>query len=192
MKQVASKKAAAQRAVTWTERVAAARAGSVSFPQRTGASPRETMLFEMARARTAVLAAVQGLLPGSAEQPHAAGKWNTRQHVLHLASCDEVARVDLDPAERGELPPGAFHTQEDDDRVNAGTLERLGHLPWDEALRMLHAARRQLLERVEALDPSAPYWADAAHIVCRILSSVALHDRHHADAIKRWRTESKT
>jgi uncharacterized damage-inducible protein DinB len=150
------------------------------------------MLFEMARARTAVLAAVQGLLPGSAERPHAEGKWSTREHVLHLVQCDQVSLADLDPAERGELPPPASYTKEDDDRVNAEALERMKDATWDEALRMLHGARRRLLDRMEALDPNAPYWTEPTHILCRILRSAALHDRHHADAIKHWRTETKT
>lgn len=181
------------RATTWSEKVAGVRAhGFTSFPQRAGASPREAVLFELARARTAVIAAVQGLLPGSAERPHAEGKWNTRQHVLHLVYCDQVYVADLDPAERGELPPAASHGKADDDRVNAETLARLDHVPWDDALRMLHDARKKLLERIEALDPGAAYWADETHILHRILRSAALHDRHHADAIKRWRTESKT
>lgn len=162
---------------------------AVSFPQRVGAPARLTVLFELARARTAVLAAIQGLVPGSAEQPHAEGAWNTRQHVLHLAYWDEVYAADIEPALRGELPPAATYTKEDDDRVNAAALERLDHLSWDEALRRLHTARQRLLEAVENVAEDAALWT-GTHPFVRILRTAVLHDRHHADAIKRWRTET--
>jgi uncharacterized damage-inducible protein DinB len=161
-----------------------------SFPQRAGASEKLTVLFEMARARTAVLAAIQGLVPGSAEQPHAEGKWNTRQHVLHLAHCDQVYAADIELALRGVTPAAATYTKEDDDRVNAEALERLNHLSWDEALRLLHTARQRLLEALETVAEDAGVWTPP-HMFGRILRSAALHDRHHADVIKRWRTESR-
>lgn len=161
----------------------------VSFPQRAGASGKLTLLFEMARARTAVLAAVQGLVPGSAEQPHAEGKRNTRQHVLHLIYCDQLYATDVELALNGVVPAAASHTREDDDRINAEVIPRMDHIPWDEALRMLHAARHRLLEIVETVPEDSGAWT-LPHMFARILRSAALHDRHHADAIKRWRAES--
>lgn len=160
-----------------------------TFPQRAGASAKQTVLFEMARARTAVLAAIQGLVPGSAEQPHAAGKWNTRQHVLHLIYCDELYATDTALALQGVTPPAASHTKEDDDRVNAEVIPQMDPIPWDEALRRLHAARQTLLDAVEQVPGESEAWI-LPHMFARILRSAALHDRHHADAIKRWRTAS--
>lgn len=168
----------------------AADAPPASFPQREGASAKLTLLFEMARARTAVLAAIQGMLPGSAEQPHAEGKWNTRQHVLHLIYCDRLYATDVELALNGVTPPAASFTEEDVDRVNAEVIPRMDPIPWDEALRMLHAARQRLLETVETVPADAGVWA-LPHMFARILRSAALHDRHHADAIKRWRSESQ-
>jgi uncharacterized damage-inducible protein DinB len=166
------------------------RAGApASFPQREGASPRLALLFDMARARTAVLAAIQGLLPSSAEQPHSGGKWNTRQHVLHLIQCDELYAADVVIALRGETPAAASYTNEDNDRANAEAQARLGHLTWDEALRRLHAARQRLLETLEPFPEDPEVWT-GSHMVARILRSAVSHDRHHADAIKRWRTEA--
>jgi hypothetical protein len=184
---VANRKAAPKKA---TARDASA-TGAVSFPQRAGASERETLLFEMARARTAVLAAVQGMVPGSAERPLAEGKWNTRQHVLHLAYCEQVYAPDLLIALRGETPAAASYTKEDDDQMNAEALARMNPMTWDEALRLLHTARLQLLETIETLPVDEVLWT-GTHMIARILRSAALHDRHHAEAIKRWRSESNT
>jgi hypothetical protein len=109
--------------------------------------------------------------------------------VLHLAHWDQVYAVDIESALRGAQPPAATYTKADDDRENAAALERLDHLTWDEALRLLHTARQRLLEAVETIAEDADAWAET-HMVARILRSAALHDRHHADAIKRWRTEA--
>ncbi len=163
-------------------------APSVSFPQREGASLKLGLLFDMARARTALLAAIQGLLPGSAERPHADGKWNTRQYVLHLAYWDQVFAADIEPALRGVAPGWAANEPAADDRLNAAALEQMDHLTWDEALRLLHGARKHLLATIEGLPEAAAIWEEN-HPLGGILRSVARHDRHHADAIKRWRIE---
>lgn len=161
----------------------------LSFPQRAGASVKLAVLFELARARTALLAAIQGMVAGSAERPHGEGKWNTRQHVLHLAFCDEIYVEDTEMVLAGVTPPRTHQTKEGDDRENAEALARMAHLSWDEALRRLHAARLRLLETVEGIDEAEPVWGEG-HLFRRMMRSVALHDRHHADAIKRWRTAS--
>jgi len=176
--------------VLWnSEKTRAAAKAPLVFPQRAGASVKLAVLFEMARARTAVLAAIQGLVPGSAERPHAEGRWNTRQHVLHLAFCDETYVIDLEIVRGGATPARVNSTKEDDDRENAEALARMDHLSWDEAQRLLHTARLRLLEAVEAVGETESVW-DEGHLFRRILRSAAVHDRHHADAIKRWRTES--
>jgi len=192
-KRAPSRKAAAKRPaapVLWnSEKTRAAAKAPLVFPQRAGASVKLAVLFEMARARTAVLAAIQGLLPDSAERPHAEGRWNTRQHVLHLAFCDETYVIDLEIVRGGATPARVNSTKEDDDRENAEALARMDHLSWDEAQRLLHTARLRLLEAVEAVGETESVW-DEGHLFRRILRSAAVHDRHHADAIKRWRTES--
>ena len=162
-----------------------------SFPQRASASTKMLVLFEMARGRTAVLAAIQGLVPGSAERPFAPGKWNVRQHVLHLAYWDREFMQAIDDARCGVLPAWSSNTVEQEDRVNADALDRLDHLNWDEALRLLHGWRLELLETVENIpEEPAAVWSDQ-HALGRLLRGLVWHDRHHADAIKRWRSDRK-
>jgi uncharacterized damage-inducible protein DinB len=162
-----------------------------SFPQRASASTKMLVLFEIARGRTAVLAAIQGLVPGSAERPFAPGKWNVRQHVLHLAYWDREFMQAIDDAWRGVLPGWSSNTVEQEDQVNAAALDRLNHLNWDEALRLLHGWRLELLETVEDIpEEPAVVWSDQ-HALGRLLRGLVWHDRHHADAIKRWRSDTK-
>mgnify|MGYP003694153951 CR=1 FL=1 len=61
-----------------------------SFPQRQGASPKQLVMFEIVRARAAVLGAIQGLTAGSANQPMDGGKWSVRETVLHLVTRDQA------------------------------------------------------------------------------------------------------
>jgi hypothetical protein len=147
-------------------------------------------LFEMARSRAAVLAAVQGLLPGSAEQPLEPGKWSARQMVLHLAFWDAEYLAALDDALNGTDPPWAYYTAVQDAAHNATGLAPLDHLNWDEALRLLHTRRAALLEAVEVL-PAEPEtrWAEP-NALGLLLRAIGRHDRHHADIIKRWRSRS--
>jgi hypothetical protein len=160
-----------------------------SFPQREGASAKHLVVFEMLRARAAFHAAIQGLGPGAASRPLAPGAWSVREHVLHLCHWDEQAVHQVEPVSRGTPPPWHANTKEDDDRMNAEAQARLAHLGWDDALRRLHMIRAELIEALEFVssDPAEP-WLET-HPLGYMLRDIASHDRHHADVIKRWRSE---
>lgn len=145
-------------------------------------------MFRLARGRTSLLAAVQGLVPGSAERAMGQGKWNVKQVVLHLIGWDqEVARAVEQAVLGGE--PEWMRTSAVHDRMNAEAVARLGHLTWDAALRLLHASRQELLEAIETIpeDPVDQWGND--HPLGRLLHWIPPHDLHHADAVKRWRAE---
>jgi hypothetical protein len=160
-----------------------------AFPQRDGAAIKHLVLFEVLRARAQFHAAIQGLTPGSASRPLAPGKWSVHETVLHLCHYDEMGVHQVEPVSRGTPPPWEGNSVEEDARVNAEGLARLAHLGWDEALRRLHTMRAEFLEALEfvPVDPAEP-WSEG-HPLGRMLREIASHDRHHADIIKRWRTE---
>jgi hypothetical protein len=72
--------------------------------------------------------------------------------------------------------------------ANRASLASLEHHDWDGAVRLLHAIRAEFLEAIESIpDEPAEVWS-RAHAFGEMLWSAAEHDRHHAEAIKRWRT----
>jgi uncharacterized damage-inducible protein DinB len=159
-----------------------------AFPQAQSGTGRQKLLFELVRARVGVHAAVQGLVPASAEQPTQHRGWSVRQHVLHLHATDRAVLRSIEGALLGHtpewtlLPPDQRETFEQD-----GVVPFL-HLDWAEALRRLHAGRDQLMEALESVpDEPASVW-EQGHPFAELLALVIAGDREHAEAIKRWRT----
>ena len=160
-----------------------------AFPQRTSASGKQLVLFELLRARAAVLAAIQGLPSGAAEQPLPPGKWNAREVVLHLVARDRVRLREMEAALRGVRVSWAGVDDEEMNRINETDLASLRHLDWEAARRLLHTTRHQLMEAVESVpEEPAEVWSQD-HPFGWMLHVLPPHDRHHAEALKRWRAE---
>jgi len=160
-----------------------------AFPQTEGATGKQIVLFRLIKARAQVHAALQGLVAGAAEKPLAEGKWNTREIVLHLCCRDRARLREFEAALRGVQVSWRDFDDEEMARVNARDLAGLSHLPWDEAVRLLHATRESLLEAVEGVpEEPAEVW-EAEHAFGWMLQRLPIHDRHHAETIKQWRAD---
>jgi hypothetical protein len=158
-----------------------------AFRQRTSASGKQLVLFELLRARAAVLAAVQGMPPASAEQPLAEGKWNAREVVLHLVARDRVRLKEMEAALRGVRASWAGVSDEEMNRLNESDLASLRSLDWDAARRLLHTTRHLLMEAVESVPEEPTEVWNPEHPFGWMLHRLPPHDHHHAEAIKRWR-----
>ena len=158
-----------------------------AFQQTSGASPRQLLLFELMRARTAVLAAIQGMTPGSAEKPIGTGNWSVREIVLHLATRDRIRLREMEAVLRGTKASWVDISGEEQNAINERDLAELRHVSWDETLRLLHTTRQQLIEDLESIpEEPAGVWSEP-HPFGWMMQRLPAHDRHHADAIKRWR-----
>lgn len=154
-----------------------------------GASAKERILFELRRARAAFHAAIKGMAAGAAEEPLVEGGWCAREIVLHLVTRDQARLREMESALRGA--PASWRGISDAamDALNAETLGALAHHGWDESLRLLELTREKLLEAVESVpEEPADTWSPE-HPFGWMLHALPPHDRHHADSIKRWRTE---
>ena len=195
----AAKKRAAKRVVRKASRKVAAgkravrrvvrRAVPAAFAsQRAGASAKDLLLFEIERARVAVLAAIQGLGGGTAMQPTAPGKWSTHEIVLHLAVRDRIRLEEFDSMLAGNEASwaGVTDTAEQAAENEAG-LAPLRDTTWDEAVRLLMTTRAELLERLQAV-PAEPagVWSES-HAFGAMMHRLPGHDRGHAEAIKNAR-----
>jgi hypothetical protein len=158
-----------------------------AFPQRHGASDGQLVRFDLLRARTTVLAAIAGLSPAAAETPLAPGKWSTRQTVLHLIARDQARLRELEATLRGVPASWRDFDHAVMAGINDGAVARPGHLSWPEAVRVLHSTRQQLMEELESIpDEPAERWSEE-HPFGWMIRALPVHDRHHADIIKRWR-----
>lgn len=158
-------------------------------PQRTGANPKEILLFEMQRARVAVMAAIQGVTASTADRPTAPGKWSVREIVLHLIVRDRVRLDEFAPVLGGRAPSWTGLDDGAMARVNELHLGPLRPLSWEEAVRLLQATREQLVAALVSV-PSHPaeLWTEA-HPFGAMLHALPRHDRHHAEQIKAARIE---
>lgn len=159
-----------------------------AFPQTLDGSVKQRLLFELLRARTAVMAAIHGLSGGSSEQPIAAGKWTVREIVLHLVVRDRARLRDMEAAWLGRRPSWFDEDKVAVVRTNEADLAPLRQHGWDEAVRLLQSTRQQLMDAIEAVpDEPAERWTET-HPFGALLTRLPTHDRHHAEAIKHWRS----
>ena len=158
-----------------------------SFPQRAGASPKQLVMFELVRARAALHAAIQGFTPGAANQPMADGAWSARETVLHLVNRDQARLRELERVLLGAEPSWRAADDARMSEINAELLGPVAHLDWEEAVRLMHRTRRQLMEAIESVpEGSTEVWVPD-HPFGWMLHGLPPHDRHHAEIIKRWR-----
>ncbi|MGH7740916.1 MAG: DinB family protein [Candidatus Eiseniibacteriota bacterium] len=159
-----------------------------AFPQASGASGKQQVLFEMVRARAALLAAIQGLTGASAEQPLEEGEWTVRETVLHLCAWDDMSLRALETALHGIPPEWAEMKSAELEQLNAEGVNALRHHGWDESLRLLQWSRQRLMESAEGVAAEPGQVWGATHPFGALLLDLASNDRHHAEAIKCWRT----
>jgi hypothetical protein len=160
-----------------------------AFPQVEGASSKQMLVFQLIKARAQVLAALQGLVPGTAEQPLGEGKWNVREIVLHLCCRDRVRLREFESALHGV--PVSWRNLDDREmaRVNADHIQPISHLAWDEAMRLLQSTRESLMDAIDGVpEEPAEVWSPD-HSFGWMLSGLPKHDQHHAEIIKTWRAE---
>jgi DinB superfamily len=159
-----------------------------AFPQTSGATAKQRLLFDLVRSHTSVLASIQGLLDPSANRPLAEGKWTVRETVLHLVTRDRIRLREMERALLGIAPSWRSIDEAEQSEINARDLAALNHIGWDETVRLFRATRRELMEAIESVpeDP-ADVWAED-HPFGWMMLRLPAHDRHHADAIKRSRS----
>lgn len=157
--------------------------------QRANANARELLLFELARARVNVMAAVQGVGPGTAMRPIAPGKWSPFEIVLHLAVRDRVRIDEIETALAGRPALWLKNDAADWKRVNEEHIAPLRHMNWDGAVRLLQTARAQLLAAILAVPAEPALLWTTDHPFGAMLHSLPAHDRHHAEQIKNARIE---
>lgn len=158
------------------------------FPPRATASAKQLALFELARGRAEVLAAVKGMSASAADTPFGPGKWSTRETLLHLVVRDRVRLDHVDEALRGVPAWWKDFDLEAMARQNAQDLAPLLSLDWAATQRLLHETRRELTERFECVsEEPAERWSEAQPFGW-LVRTLPPHDRHHAAIIQRWRT----
>lgn len=176
------------------KRPAAKRRGTAEFrpafaEQRHAASAKDLLLFELQRARVAVLAALQGVPGGAAERPLRPGGWTIREVVLHLIVRDRARLEEFDSALAGTPVSWSGAGHEAMAEINESHLQPLRVLSWDEAIRLLHTTRAELIERLVVVPPEpAEVWM-AQHAFGAMLHTLPGHDRHHAESIKNARIQ---
>jgi hypothetical protein len=131
----------------------------------------------MVKARASVLAAIQGMGAEAAERPLGPGKWSTRETILHLVTRDRARLREMEAALRGTRASWDGTDAARQDRVNEEDLKALRHIAWDDAVRLLLTTRQP-----------AEVW-EASHPLGWMFQRLPPHDLHHADVIKRRRTE---
>lgn len=188
------RKGASIRARAATSSRDAARRSSAAFApafsrQRAEANPKDLLMFELARARVTVMAALQGVGAGTAMRPIAPGKWSPLEIVLHLAVRDRVRIDEIETTLAGRPATWLRHDVHDWARVNEEHISPLRHMSWDGAIRLLQTTRDQLLAAIMAVPAEPPVLWTTAHPFGAMLHALPEHDRHHAEQIKHARIE---
>jgi hypothetical protein len=158
---------------------------------KAGASAKDLALFELERARVAVHAAIQGLGAAGANRPTAKDKWSVRQIVLHLAFWDrEIVQKYLEAAAARNQRAGIRRPEIE--VMNTDGLATLEHHDWESAKRLFQTTHDALWDALDSIPADPPDVWSRGHAVGELVWEITKHDRHHADAIKRWRADSGT
>lgn len=151
-------------------------------PAPPAARTKRVVLHALHAGRDAIFAACRDLTRETWEAPIAAGKWNPRQIVAHLAFWDawtisEIPVRLLDPERR--LGAG-----EDVNAANAKAVAAAEDLDADTTLGEFLDGRAQLISAVGTV-PATPglTWTDA-HSIGRLLADFPEHDLHHASQLR--------
>jgi len=181
---------AKRRAVARAPRARAGHAPAIApafAAQRAHATSREELLFELARARAVVKAAIQGLSAANAGKPIGPGKWSPLEIVLHLGERDRVRLEEFRRTLSGRPRSWAGISDPDMAAVNEAHLVPLRAHSWDDAVRRLDALREALLLRLNEV-PALPddVW-QRGHAFADMMWGLPEHDRHHAGQIKQAR-----
>jgi len=125
----------------------------------------------------------------AAERPLGEGKWSTRETILHLVTRDRARLREMEAALRGTRASWDGTDAARQDRENEEDLGTLRHMSWEDSVRLLLTTRQFLMEAVESIpEEPAEVW-DASHPLGWMFQRLPPHDLHHADVIKRRRTE---
>jgi uncharacterized damage-inducible protein DinB len=147
------------------------------------AEDKEALLAHYRRARTELLAAIEGIPDSLMVEPSLDG-WSVKDHLLHLTlwdglRADEVQRISAGFASAWRM------SDEQDEVYNAMGHELRRELSLEQARWELATSHQRLLDAIAA---STPRGLDAA-----LYGEAGLvragHDEEHAGWIKRWRKE---
>lgn len=149
---------------------------------------RAKVISALMTSRAALLEAIAGLTPREAEKPMGMGKWNVRETLLHIVARDQARLTEMDAVAAGTPASWQAHGPAEYARLNAEELAPLRVNSWDQALALLDSARREVQEKITTY-PETPieFW-QPTHSFGWMMEALHLHDRHHAQAIRRWRS----
>ncbi|MFI5371941.1 MAG: DinB family protein [Candidatus Eisenbacteria bacterium] len=161
-----------------------------AFPQTAGGSNKQRVVFELVRARTQLMAALQGLSAGSGEERLGEGKWSVRETVLHLVTRDRARLREMEAALLGRRGSWIGQGEAANAEMNERDLAPLRQHDWDQTLRLLQTTRQQLMEAIEAVPDEPGHVWETSHPFGEMLLKLPPHDRHHAEVLKRWRSSN--
>lgn len=149
---------------------------------------RARTISALATARADLLEAVTGLTPREAEKAMGPGRWNVRETVLHVVARDQARLREMEAVIAGADPSWRHFGNDEIARLNAQEVGALRINSWDHALGLLDATRREVQERLATV-PEQPLavW-QLTHPFGAMMDELSRHDRHHAQAVRRWRT----
>ena len=146
-------------------------------------SSRDQLLIEMKAARSRVLAAVEGLSDGQASRAELDG-WSVKDHLSHLAACDEFRFYEIGRISRGGRPAYQGMDNEQTDALNALIVTLRRYLSLDQVMADLDFARSLVLEAIQRAPEHALSPETYGHFP---VDGSIDHDLEHAAAITAWR-----
>ena len=142
-------------------------------------------------ARAELMEAVDALSP-ERRQERWFGEWSIHDVIAHLYEWQNGYAHALERMARGERPEiPDYDPQGGDDAFNALASERNRHLPWEELMAHLRAARERHEAAVKNMVGRLPAERFEEGRTARNLSDTAGHDREHIEPILQWRREQQ-
>lgn len=154
----------------------------------TSGGNRDQLLRDLEQARGKLHASYEELSDEQMTRLGAVGEWSVKDVLSHVTSWDEVLLPDLARIAVGDVPALASIDLEaaNFDSANAAIMSQRRDLPLGQVLRDLDIVRADVVAAVGRLPDSA---LSEGQFGRPLLQITAAHDREHADAILRWRSQ---
>ena len=152
---------------------------------------KQDVVDEIISARADLLDAIDGLPPDARRKPFAVGKWSVKDVLAHITAWESELVTALNQAQNNRTPHIA---QIDDiDQWNEEQYHHNARRSLEAILVDLEGVHHMLLKMVreyneQALTDNRQYrWMEGEPLSYLIAENSSLHEREHADDIRRWR-----
>lgn len=158
---------------------------------------KDELIAAIQNERRYLFESMEDLSDEELREPGVVGEWSTKDVLAHISRREADLVQMLYVLERGQVPAPVPSHSRDADARNAKWYREAKDRPWDRVRADLNGVHDQVIRRVQQLSDLAlsdaiqekPFPAKPLEL--EIAEASYLHEREHADQIRKWKLQRK-